>query len=103
MQTTMRKEGENQLQRRLELTIFTIPRIICSAALKSAIAPSRSGRMVRMPGGSLPSIPVRGCSYCKELVGLVLDGDDRRLVYYDFVVMNYDGIGCAKDPSLSLV
>ena len=54
MHTTIRSEGENQ--RRLLLTIFTIPRIICSAALKSAITPSRSGRIVRMPGDSLPSI-----------------------------------------------
>ena len=54
MQTTMRREGENQW--RFELTIFTMPRIIISAALKSAITPSRSGRTVRMPGGSLPSI-----------------------------------------------
>ena len=44
--TTMRSEGEN---RRLpRCTILMSPRSICSAALKSAITPSRSGRMTRI-------------------------------------------------------
>ena len=43
---TIRSEGEN---RRLPVcTILIRPRIICSQAVKSAITPSRSGRMVRM-------------------------------------------------------
>ena len=43
---TIRSEGEN---RRLpECTILIRPRIICSQAEKSAITPSRSGRMVLM-------------------------------------------------------
>ncbi len=54
MPTTMRSEGENQLF--LVLAFFTSPRIISSAALKSAITPLRRGRTVRMPGWPLPSI-----------------------------------------------
>ena len=43
---TMRSEGEKN---RLPVcTIFISPRIICSHAVKSAITPSRSGRIVRM-------------------------------------------------------
>ncbi len=43
---TMRREGE---KRRLPVcTILMSPRIICSQAVKSAITPSRRGRMVRM-------------------------------------------------------
>ena len=42
----MRNEGEN---RRLpECTFLMRPRIICSQALKSAITPSRSGRITRI-------------------------------------------------------
>jgi hypothetical protein len=54
MPTTIRSEGENQLF--FELAFFTRPRIISSAALKSAITPLRSGRTVRMLSGSLPSM-----------------------------------------------
>jgi hypothetical protein len=54
MPTTMRSDGENQLLR--ELAIFTRPRIMSSAALKSAITPLRSGRMVWMLGCSFPCI-----------------------------------------------
>ena len=42
--TTMRNDGENQRLRRP--IILIMPRIICSAALKSAITPSRRGRTV---------------------------------------------------------
>ncbi len=43
---TMRSDGENR--REPVCTILIRPRIICSQAVKSAITPSRSGRMVRM-------------------------------------------------------
>ena len=43
---TMRSDVENK--RLPGLTILIKPRIICSQAVKSAITPSRSGRMVRM-------------------------------------------------------
>ena len=52
--TTMRSDGENQLL--LLLAFFTRPRIISSAALKSAMTPLRRGRTVRIPCGFLPSM-----------------------------------------------
>lgn len=54
MQMTIRSEGENILPR--DLIILIMPRIISSAAVKSAITPSRSGRMVLMSWWVLPCI-----------------------------------------------
>ena len=51
---TIRKEGEKNLL--LILAIFIIPRIICSAALKSAITPSRKGRIVLILSCVFPCI-----------------------------------------------
>ena len=52
--TTIRKEGEKNLL--FTLAILIIPRNICSAALKSAITPSRNGRIVLILSWVLPCI-----------------------------------------------
>ena len=49
---TMRSDGEKR--REPECTILIRPRIICSQAVKSAITPSRNGRVTRISGCSLP-------------------------------------------------
>ncbi len=91
MQITMRIEGAKRLPE--VLTFLIMPRSISSVALKSAITPSFSGRIVLMFGLVFSCIWRACVTDGHQFTGVYVQRHDRRLVHHDLPVVNNQSIG----------